>query len=85
MEEAADARDVAQLIHPLFQDAAHKDITGEKWLDPAHNASLGGSFEPKSGMKNLQTQIFAHIRRSDVLMFGLGSRTIPSWSKNLHS
>jgi hypothetical protein len=84
MHQAANPRDMPDVIHPILKNATNKNVTGEKRFNNPHHAPPCGPLQPQSGMENFQPQILADIGRRNMLVLRLRSCTIPCWICNLH-
>ncbi len=78
MNEAADARYVANVIKTFLQFATHENITGKKWFNDTHHAALGRALQAQTRMEHLQVQFPGNVSRCNVFVLRFGSGTIPA-------
>ena len=77
MDQAADTRDVADVVHAFGEFAPHENVTGKKWFNDALDASPRRPLHAQTRIKHLQAKSSDQIGRGDMLVLGLGPRTVP--------
>lgn len=84
MDNRADPVGTLNFVQFLIDVTTHKNVTGEQRLVDPDDAAPGRPFDAQAGMKHLQLEIFAQIRRGDMLMLRLRPGTVPGQRLDLN-